>query len=325
MNNTDLTIAERVSQALSLEYTEAELKAMANKYADVTEIKDDTDYQLVKRGGIVLGKTRVSIEEAGKAARDDANKFRTAVIAEERRLTGIIQPEEVRLKAMRKDVDDAAIQKAAEVLRIEQNRVADITDRIQTIQSQTDGLFGSDSMAIQRRLDAVNSIVINEALFSEYLDQADKIKSGAVIVLEKALSERKAFEEQRAETERIAKVQAERQAKLDKQAEEQRKQEEKNLAAERAEADKVRKERDRLELEAREHEHAEQVKAEQEAEAVRKETLRPEKARLVDWAKKLRFIDGIELHDETLIQIQRSAIEKLTGLSTNVIDAVENA
>lgn len=339
---SELTIVERATKALSINHTEEELKELANKYADVTTIKDDTDYDLVKRGGIEIGKVRVSIEKAGKAARDDANKFRTAVIAEEKRLKEIVQPEEVRLKSLRKAVDDEAIHKAAEVLRIEQSRVADITARIQGIKEQTEGLLNADSIAIQTRLDTVKQTICSEVSFAEFLEQADEVKADAISSLESALTMRKTLEDQQAAAARVAEEQAKQQAEIDRQAAEQgaredkirqqqqaiedqhRAEEDKKLAVERAEAAKVKAEKDRLEREASERDHAERVKAEQEAEAARKEALRPEKERLIDWLKKLRFIDGVELHDRKLVDIQVSALKGIEVISTASVKLVEN-
>jgi len=223
---------DRAYLILSEKHNEQALVELAGKYTDVTEIKDVTDYRLVMRGGIELMKTRTAIEATGKAARDDANKFRKAVISEENRLIAITRPEEDRLRGMRKDYDDEQERIAEEARLVEQRRVTDITERIQAIKRQTDGLLGSDSTAIQLRLDAVNTITCNETLFAEFAEQAAEVKAGVVETLNMLLDARQELEVQMEENERIAQEQAERQADLDQQVREQ-------AARERAAQDKI--------------------------------------------------------------------------------------
>jgi len=203
---TELTIAERVSQALSVDYTENQLKALAKKNADVTEIKDDNDYELVKRAGIELQKVRVSIEKSGKAARYDANRFAKAIITEERRLTGIITPEEDRLKALRKEVDDAKARKAEEARLVEMARIQNITDKISSIKQLADGLLGANSTTIRHALEKVREIDCTEETFNEFTEKAARIKKEVFSQLEQALKVRETFEKQRTEQERIAKI-----------------------------------------------------------------------------------------------------------------------
>jgi len=212
----ELSIIERAQKALSIEHTEAQLKAMAKKSADVKEIKDDTDYQLVKSSRINLKNVRVSIQKAGKSARDDANKFSKAVISEEKRLLGYIQPEEQRLHALQTEKDQEAEREAERVRQIEEERIAAIVSKIQGIKEMTEGLLGADSGEIQRRLETVTAIECDER-FGEYIEQAKEVRIQTAQVLNAAYNTVKDQEDQRAEQERIAKEQAERQAELDRQ------------------------------------------------------------------------------------------------------------
>lgn len=348
----ELTVTERAQRALSIEHTETDLKALAAKYADVTEIKDDTDYQLVKRAHLELGGVRVVIEKAGKAARDDANAFAKAVIAEQKRLVGYIQPEEDRLKALRKAVDDEEARKADEARRVEEERIDSIKRLIAEIRGQAEGLLNSSSEQIASRIKDLENIRCCEEVFAEFTEQAMEIKTEILDQLYHAHDSRKAFEEQKAEADRIAAEQAARQAELDRQAEEQRKREEaarkkledeqaelrrqqeaieaekraeeqRKLAAERAEAERVRQEKEALERQQREREAAEQKRLAEEAEAARQEALRPEKDRLRDWVLKLRTIDGIELKDKDLAKIQRGVLDGLNDLALKAVERIE--
>jgi len=348
----ELTIVERAQQALSVEHTESDLKKMAAQYADVTEIKDDTDYELVKSGGIALGKVRVAIEKAGKAARDDANAFAKAVIVEQRRLTDIISPEEDRLKALRKDKDNEAIRAAAEKLRVEEERKAAIQVKIDGIRGLTGGLLGASSEALRERLEEAQAVDVTEAEYQEFVEAAQEAKQAAIQLLEPALNDRLDFEQQKAESDRIAAEQAERQAELDRQAAEikaqqdaerakleaeqaevRRQQEaidaekraeaQKKLAAERAEAERVRQEKERLEREAKEREAEIQRKLDEEAEAARQKALLPEKEKVRQWAESLRYIECPPVKDKKLAKLAQEAMHDVNNVGTDLLSVID--
>lgn len=332
---SELTIVERAQQALSVEHTEADLKKMAAKYADVTEIKDDTDYELVKSGGIALGKVRVAIEKAGKAARDDANAFAKAVIVEQRRLTDIITPEEERLKALRKDKDNEAIRAAAEKLRIEEERKAAISAKIDGIHALTTGLLGASSEVLRERLEAAQAVDVTDTEYQEFFESAQEAKQTTIQLLEPALKDRLDFEQQKAEADRIAAEQAERQAELDRQAAEikaqqdaieveKRAEAQKKLAAERAEADRIRKEKERLEKEAAEREAEIQRKLDEEAEAARQKALLPEKEKVRQWAESLRYIESPAVKDKKLAKLAQDVMHAVNVVGDELLKAIES-
>lgn len=326
----EVSVVDRAKQALSIKYTESELSSLAKKFSDVSEIKDDDDYSLVKGACREFQSVRVSIEKAGKAARDDANKFSKAVISEQKRLLGIIVPEEDRLKELR----NKAVREAAEKLKNEEARKDAIHNNIAVIRAYSEDLFGMNSDEIKRILDIALSVDISESEFQEFTDNATIAKNAVVTKLEAAYKERKEFEVQKEASDKIAAEQAAQQAELDKKAAELKRQEEKlqaekraeeekKLAEERAEAAKVRKEKERLEQEARDKETADRLAAEEEADQAKQEAMRPEKEKLEDWLKKLRFIDGVSLSDESLASIQTEVLEHLNKLSIDYIERVK--
>jgi len=318
--------ADRAYLALSEAHNEQALVELAGKYVDVTEIKDETDYQLVMRGGIELMKARTAIEATGKAARKDANDYRTAVLKEERRLIAITSPEETRLRGMRTDYDDEQERIAEEVRHIEQRRVADITERIQAIRNQTEGLLGADADAIQMRLDAVNSIVCTASVFSEFTEQACAVLHDTVTSLKTALAERVALDEQQAEQQRIAEEQAARQTEIDRRLEliaeaearieaERKAAENRKLAEERAEQERQAEVERKAEQERLDQEESARLEAERIAEAERQEALRPEKEKLLEWLKRLYEVDQIALEALTLKTIQADVIDQIGDIA----------
>lgn len=119
----DLAVAERAALALKSTETEQQLKELAASTADIVIVTNKDGREQVHRAFMVAREKRVSIEKTAKAARDDANNFSKAVVAEERRLAALIEPEEVRLKQLRDDWDAEeerlkAVKKAAEEARV---------------------------------------------------------------------------------------------------------------------------------------------------------------------------------------------------------------
>jgi len=337
----ELTVNERAKAALSIEHTEKELSELAKKFSDVTEISNADDYSLVKGACREFQKVRVSIERAGKEARDDANKFSKAVLSEQKRLLSIVVPEEDRLKALRKEVDDKAVREAAEKLKKEEERKENIAHKIEyDIRGPANNMFGKDSAELKIYLSDLTKIEITEEEYQEFFDDAVIAKNAGVKKLSVAIEEKEELERLRALQEEQEKKQAEEQARIDVENEkirlaheaiekEKREIEAKKLAEAEATARKLKEENEQLEREKREKElaeqkkaEAEQKKAEAEAEEARKEKVRPEKERLTDWVKKLRFIDGILIEDEELSEIQQEVLEDLSSLSIKYLEKI---
>jgi len=120
MSDTQVVVlppAERAALALKSSTIEAELRTLAASSADIVAVIDPAGRDQAHRMAMNLRNRRTEITRTGKEARDDANKFSTAVIAEEKRLIGLIEPEEERIFTLRDGYD-------AEQARIEAERVA---------------------------------------------------------------------------------------------------------------------------------------------------------------------------------------------------------
>lgn len=76
-----------------------------------TDLEDKAQLEIVKRNRIDIGKARIAIEKKGKELRADALKFQKDVIAKEKELLEIINPEEDRLKQIEKDAEALALKK----------------------------------------------------------------------------------------------------------------------------------------------------------------------------------------------------------------------
>lgn len=127
--------SERAALALQSNKTEQHLLALATKHAGITLVVDKAGREQAHGAAMELTRARTTVERTAKEARDDATKFSKAVIAEAARLVAIVEPEEIRLKAVRDawDAEQARIKAEAEAK--ERARVLAITERIAEIKS----------------------------------------------------------------------------------------------------------------------------------------------------------------------------------------------
>lgn len=170
--STELTIPERASRALGLATTEAALLELAGRSKDLTAITNDAAYEQVHAARMVLKNQRVEIERRGKMARDDATKFSKAVIAEEKRLIDLIEPEEKRLQALQKAHDDAIEQAKQAAIAAEAARVAAIQERIAKIRAWPTHAAGQSSAEIGARLALAEGYSIEGGGFEDFAEAA---------------------------------------------------------------------------------------------------------------------------------------------------------
>lgn len=93
------------------------LEAIKASVKDITadpEKMTKEELELVNSTKNKLVKARTRIKEVGLAARAEANQYAKDVIAYEKELIGIIEPEELRLKGIEKEAKDIAVRKERE-------------------------------------------------------------------------------------------------------------------------------------------------------------------------------------------------------------------
>src|SRR5574338_270048 len=242
---TALTFAERAAIAIGAPAYEIALVDLVKESASLVQIKDKSGYQQAHSARMRLKGTRVEIQKRAKDAREDAQAFSKAVIAEEKRLIALVEPEEDRLQGLQ-DVWDAA--------------------RDAALHAATMGTDGIQGLIVE-----IEQYDVSEAVFEEFATGARVVRDDTLATLRqlhtaalareaeaaRLRAEREELERLRAEQERIA---AEERAKVAaaQQAERDR------LAAERAE-------RERLEAEERARvAEAQRIEAERLAEERRK-------------------------------------------------------
>lgn len=207
--STQLTVAQRAVAALGFdEKKEAELRELAERTKTITAITNKDGYTQVHNGRMALKNQRIEIQNAGKAAREDATAYSKAVIAVEKRAIGIISPEEDRLEALQ-GAYDAAIEAEKEAqIQAELARMAAIDARIEIIRNWPAQYSGKPSSLVEQQVRVANDYVIDD-FFEEKAQIAQAALETARLALAGILAERKAHE---AEQERIKAERAELEA-----------------------------------------------------------------------------------------------------------------
>lgn len=245
---TALTVVARAALALGSDKARTELAELVKKSANIVEVKNTAGREECHSAAMVLVRARTNIEKIGKAARDDATKFSKAVIAEEKALIDITQPEEARLLALRDGWDKARAAEKAEAERIERERVAAIHARIGGIKAYaTLALECRTSAKVEELLQAMTDkwVAYNfEDDFCEFGDEAQAAYDATAVRI-KEISDAKLLDEQ--ERARVAAEQeAERQRLAAERAELERQQAEARAAQAQADA-KAKADRDAAE------------------------------------------------------------------------------
>lgn len=271
-----LSPERRAELALNSKDTALQLQQLVAESADITEVTDKDSRAMAHNAAMKLKNTRIAIEKVGKAAREDAQAFSKAVIAEEKRLKEIITPEEDRVFKLRDEYDQKVEAERQERERKERERVAAIREQIDAIKALPMESANDQSVQLHATIHELMELPVGDD-FAEFKEEAEAAKWDAVSALQQlwnAATEREAAAARLAEEE--ARLKAEReQLEAQRLAEEARQQAERDrLAAERAaEEERLQAERDKLaaeraEFEAWKAQQAAQQAAQQQPEPV---------------------------------------------------------
>lgn len=238
----ELTLVQRAAAVLNSSTVEIDLQALAASSADIKAVIDPAGREQAHRIAMNLSGARVAIKKTGKASRDDMTAFSKAIIAEENRLVAIIEPEEIRVLALRNEFDEKLAAEKQAKIDAELARVATIEAKINRIRSSVTVAIGRNSDEITKIIAGLKNIEISEENYSDLTMKAKIAVFESVEavneILTKVIAEelaKKEADEKAAELARLAQLQAEelaRQAKL--QAEE--------LARQKIELDRAQKE-----------------------------------------------------------------------------------
>ena len=199
-----LTVQERAVIALGGAERESELKALAQKYADITEVKNKAGRQQVHAAAMELSKAITQIEKTGEAAREDAVAFQKAVIAEVKSNVAIVKPPRDRLIALRDAWDEAEAAEKAAKLAAEQARIAAIRSRIDVFRNAPAEMVGKSAQQIGACADHLSETVIALEDWQEFAGEAQVERNHAVTKLREMQAAQLSVEEAAAEAARQA-------------------------------------------------------------------------------------------------------------------------
>jgi hypothetical protein len=211
------TPAARAIEALNSSVRELELAALVKKSADIVEVKNKDGREQVHRMAMELKNARCGVEREGKTARDDANAFSKAVIAEEKRLVAITTAEEERLFKLRDDFDNEQARIKAEEERKEAERVGAIKSKIAVYAELPTKLAAADSATLTAKLEELAALDPGTDEYAEFAGEAaltiDTVGAALAELLQAAVAreeeKRRQLEEQEAERARLAAAEAE--------------------------------------------------------------------------------------------------------------------
>ena len=184
---TTLPPAERAVVALGSSALEIHLNDLVKKNADIVAIANKDGREQVHAAAMVLRKQRTTIAAAGKGARDDAAKFCKAVIDEEKRLIGLIEPEEDRLIKLRDDWDaEREAEKQAAIAK-EAMRRKHIEEMIDAIRNTVFVSPREASASIEAIIAATEALDVSEAIYEEFAPAAARAKAETLESLRETL------------------------------------------------------------------------------------------------------------------------------------------
>ena len=215
----------------------AELTAMLEGTKDITvvDLKDKAQLEIVRTKRIELKNARVKIEKAGLAARDDANKFAKAVIAYEKKLVGIIEPEEDRLKAIEEEAEKAAFREE-QLAKLPARKERMVKNGLAFFNEKTDDeLLEMDATAFEAHYNALGAMKVQ---YDADMAQKERDDAAALLAEENAKKEAEQAAKQKELDEREAKLKEEEQRIAhEKEVEQAKKDTEARLKKEQEERD----------------------------------------------------------------------------------------
>lgn len=307
---------QRAIAALDSTNTAARIAEEIAKTSDIVACNDKPGRELVHKAAMRHRDIRLNIQRNSTAAREDAVALQKAVIAEEKRLVGLIQPEEDRLLSIRDGFDADQERIRQEAIEKERQRVAKVTAVIDEYRDIPLQWVGATSRELDAAIESLETASLPELEYKVDEESqvkaarkaaSDKLSEMRGAAMDRELAEQRAAEARAAEEARIkaereaeAKHQAEQRAELERQQAE--------LAAERAKAEaEAKAAREKLEAEAAEQRRQQEATAAAEREAMAKEraALEAERARAAAaQAEQQRLLD------EKAAELERQRLEQ---------------
>jgi len=336
------------TEIVEFKQSEAALVLLKERYAVIPDFTTKEGYEEGRQGISELRTLRTSLDKARlRLNKDDQDriKFRNG---EAKRITVELVALEEPLKVAKSEFDMIAEREAEAIRKAEEDRIEAIQFRIgeMTAAAVTQAGMSVDTIdAVLRSLDDC----FRGFDFEEFTDAATEERDRVHAILILARSERMNFDEEQAQLEKQKAAMAEEKAKLAAQREYQDKirakeqaqldKEREELAAQQRKVDEERQEAARVMQEAQERAEAEKLAKEQEQDRIEeelaekerlrlveeaREARRPDKEKALEWAKKLRFMDGPDgVEDKACLEVIGQTLSFINNASLTAIKQLE--
>jgi hypothetical protein len=123
-------------------FTDAAISKMSSDYMPLTvkDLNDKEGYKQVSEARMIVKKKRVEVTNRGKELRADAVAYQKAIIEEEKRIVGLLEPIEEHLNTEKKKIDDEAARVKAEAEAREAARIQARINRLYGYGCRFDGI-----------------------------------------------------------------------------------------------------------------------------------------------------------------------------------------
>lgn len=307
----------------------ATISKLRQKYMPlvITDPNDKEQFDAVHEARMVMVKVRTTIEKERVAKKAAALKYGKDVDAAAKILFDESAPVEEHLKTEEDKVLLERKRIEEEEARIEKEKIQGRVDAFgkyrhmmpfMEVATMTDEEFTAKLAEVKEAYEAEAKRLDDEqkardaeaAQLAAERAEIDRIKAEQEEAAKAQEAEKKALEAERQELEAEKKAEADRKAKevFEKQAKEDAK-----IQAEKDLAEKVN----------REAEETKKKEAGEKAEIARQEELKPDKEKLIDFAKRIPEVPAPEVKDEMAKRIINLAMRNLIEVSDNIIEQLE--
>jgi hypothetical protein len=320
--------------------TDATISEMKDRYMGLTvkDFDDKEGFDAVHEARMVVKGKRVDVEKRRKELKADALEYGRKVDTEAKRIFGLLEPIETHLQTEEdKITKEKERRKAEEERKFKEKvdkRVSDLFSvnkvmDFMTVASMTDEVFeetlkqaAEEYQAEQKRIAEEKAArEAEEARLKTEREENERKEAELEAEREKIEAEKRAFEEEkrkeqerkdREEFERQSKIQAEIEAKEKFEREQREKEEAEHKARVEAEERAKREAEEKAEIEC---------KAKEEAERIEK--LRPDREKLIEWAREITSIRGPEVSSKEAQEIIAQAEKALDTVGMKIISHTE--
>lgn len=227
-----MTVTERASKALSKDEVETRIKELVAQSKPIVAVIDADSREVCHEALMVLRNMRTQTQRAAKDGRDEAVQYSKAVIAIEKGLVALIEPEETRLAKIRDEWDAIKEREKQDRINAEVARVAAIQARIDEIRQWPVVATGKTSNEVDQMVQTATDYEVTDTDFAERSDEAKSVLMASLAALQgiyqnrltaeakeiEVENERKElaqFRADAAERERVARENREKQEKAD--------------------------------------------------------------------------------------------------------------